>query len=203
MASEETGNGRSGADAPLTGILRDLQRTGHGDRVSVGDVVDSFQHRPVGVLLAVFGLISALPVIGAIPGVSILTASLVLLAVGQAVVGGGTPWLPETVRRREIGHDKLDRAAEKSRPWVEKIDRLLKPRLTVLVGSPVMRWIAIAMAALLALTFYPLAFVPWGVTPPSLGVLAIGLGLMASDGVLILLGYVLAAVTVYIGFMAL
>jgi hypothetical protein len=56
---------------------------------------------------------------------------------------------------------------------------------------------------MLAVRFYPLAFVRFGVTAPALGVLALGLGLMACDGVLVLVGYALAAVTGYVLFTSL
>jgi hypothetical protein len=189
--------------APLSSVLDDLERSGRDDAVSIGEVLDAFQHRSFGVLLTLFGLIAALPVIGDIPGMSILTGSLILLVIGQSLVGGGTLWMPDFVRRREISRDKFDRSLQKSRPWIGWVDRLLKPRLTALAAGRTKRWIIAAAAALLAVTFYPLAFVPFGVTAPSLGVLALGLGLMACDGLLVLVGYVLAAVTAYILFTSL
>lgn len=141
--------------------------------------------------------------IGDIAGMSILTGSLILLVIGQSMVGGGTLWMPDFVRRREISRDKFDRSLQKSRPWIGWVDGLLKPRLTALAAGRTKRWIIAAAAALLAVTFYPLAFVPFGVTAPALGVLALGLGLMACDGLLVLVGYVLAAVTAYILFTSL
>lgn len=40
-----------------------------------------------------------------------------------------------------------------------------------------------------------LAVVPYGVTAPALGLLALGLGLMNSDGLMVVIGYSLAVVT--------
>jgi hypothetical protein len=106
--------------------------------------------------------------------------------------------MPDFVRRREIGREKFDRAIERTRPWVGRVDRLLKPRLTALVAGRARRRTVAAAAALLAVTFYPLNFVPYAVTAPALGVLALGLGLMACDGLMVLLGYGCAAVTAYL-----
>ena len=58
MASEE---------APLATVLDELQHSGREKAVSIGDVLDAFQHRSLGVLLTLFGLLAALPIIGDIP----------------------------------------------------------------------------------------------------------------------------------------
>lgn len=188
----------AGEDAPLSHVIEDLDGSGRNEAVSVGELLQTFEHRSLGVLLTVFGLIASLPVIGGIPGMSILTGTLILIAVGQAALGGGSLWMPAFVRRREISREKVKKAVEKSRPWVERVDHLLKPRLGALVDRRAQHAIIAIAAALLALTFYPLAIVPWGVTAPALGVLALGLGLMACDGLFVLIGYACAAVTAYL-----
>lgn len=184
-------------DTPMSHVLDELERTGHESAVSVGDVTDAFQHRSLGVLLTVFSLIAALPVIGGIPGMSILTGTLILIAVGQSFAGDGSLWLPKGLRRREMDRGKFKQGLEKARPWLRWIDRLIKPRLTGLSSGRLNRWIISAVAALMTVTFYPLAFVPWGVTAPALGVLALGLGLMGCDGLFVLVGYAFVAATGY------
>lgn len=188
----------SAEDAPFSSVLDDLERSGDEQSVSAGEVIDAFQHRSLGVLMTVFSLIAAIPIIGGIPGMSIVTGTLVLIAIGQSFVGGGTLWMPDAVRRREMEREKFDKALKKSRPWLEWVDRLLRPRLPALSAGRANRWIISIAAALLAVTFYPLAFVPWGVTAPALGVLAFGLGLMACDGLFVLVGYAFSAVTIYV-----
>ena len=190
-------------EAPLGSVLDDLEQSGGDEAASIGQVLDAFQHRSLGVLLTFFGLIAALPIIGDIPGVSILIGTLILIVVAESLFGRGTLWMPDFVRRREISRGKFDKGIRKARPWVEWVDRLLKPRLEALAAGRTNRWIIILAAAILAVTFYPLAFVPFGVTAPALGVLALGLGLMACDGLLVLVGYALAAVTGYVLFTSL
>jgi len=185
-------------DAPLSGILDDLERTGDGKSVSAGDVIEAFQHRSLGVMMAVFGLIAAMPIIGGIPGVSIVIGSLILIAIGQTALGGGTLWMPNIVRQQEFQRDKFNDALQMSRPWIAWVDHLVRPRLSMLAAGPINRWIISLAAALLAFTFYPLEIVPWGVTVPALGILAFGLGLMACDGLFVLLGYVFSAGTAYL-----
>ncbi len=184
-------------DAPIRHVLDDLQGGGHDDVVSVGDITGMFQHRSLGVLLTVFSLLAALPVIGGIPGMSILTGSLILIAIVQSLIGRGELWLPQSVRRREINRKKFERGIAKARPWLQWLDHLVSPRLSMLASGRVNRWIISAVAALLAITFYPMAVVPWGVTVPALGILFFGLGLMGGDGLFVLLGYAFAVGTGY------
>ena len=186
------------SEAPLSSVLAELGETGAPEAVSAGDVVEVFQHRSLGFLLTLFGLISALPIVGAIPGISILVATLIVVVIVQSFVGGGSLWLPRFIRHRKLERRRFERSIEKARPWVEWIDGLLKPRLIAVVGGRTQRWTISAAAMLLALAYYPLAFVPWGVTAPALGVLAFGLGMMTCDGVLVLFGYGLSAVTAYV-----
>ncbi len=187
---------QSAEPTSLSGVLEDLERCGHDDAVSVGDVLDAFAHRSLGFLITVFALIAAIPVIGAIPGVSILTGSLILIAIFQSVAGGKALWAPGFVRRREIDRDTYRNGLERGRRWLGRIDRVLKPRLRPLVATAPARAILIASAAAMAVTFYPLAFVPWGVTVPALGALAVGLALLSGDGLLALVGYLLGGSTV-------
>jgi hypothetical protein len=181
-------------------VLDKLSEADSGEAVSVGDVLGALQDRSLGVLLAALGLLAAIPIIGAIPGVSILVALMVLAVVAQSMLGGGELWAPEFVRARKIDDEKYQSALEKVRPYTDWIDRRLSRRLTVLVEGAAPRKIAAVAAAVLALAMIPLAIVPWGVQAPATGILAFGLALMRRDGLFALLGYVFAAITVWVFF---
>jgi hypothetical protein len=49
------------------------------------------------------------------PGASILTGTLILLAMGQSLGGGDALWMPDFVHRREINREKFDGGIEKAR----------------------------------------------------------------------------------------
>lgn len=184
--------------APISDVLDDLAHASDGKSVSAGQVIDSFQHRSLGVMMTVLGLITSMPVIGGIPGVSVVTGTLILIAIGQSLAGGGALWMPEFVRKQEFQRDKFNQAIQKTRPWIRRVDCLVRSRLTFLACGPISHWVICVAAAFLALTFYPLELIPWGVTVPALGVLAFGLGLMARDGLFVLLGYAFSAGTGYL-----
>ncbi|WP_161624040.1 exopolysaccharide biosynthesis protein [Methylohalobius crimeensis] len=185
-------------EAPLNSVLDEIKRSGGEDTVSLGEVLDAFQHRSLGVLLTTFGVLAAVPVIGGIPGAPAVLAALIVISVVQSLVGKGSLWMPRFLRNRKIGRDKLERGIEAARPWLGRIDTVVNRRLTLLSAGWTNRLIISLAAALLALSFFPLGFIPYGTTAPSLGIVMLGLGLMARDGLLVLVGYTLAGVTVYI-----
>jgi len=189
---------RNGEENTLQRVLDDLENTGGTDAVTVGDVIDGLEGHHLGFLLTLLGLIVVMPIIGGIPGAAILCATLVLLAIGSAHVGGKALRAPSFVRRRKIGRRRFDRGIERVRPWVRRVDRLIRPRLAVLTAGRPQRLIMSAAAAVLALALSPLAFVPFGANAPGAGIMALGLALMTGDGVFALLGYALAGLTVYL-----
>jgi hypothetical protein len=182
----------------LEDLLDRMLEAHRGRRVAVGDVLDALASRSTGVLMAGLGLVALIPVIGAVPGVSIAVAVLVLATLAQDAAGrrrGGGFWLPGFLRRREADYDRFRSGVERLRPTARRIDRRLRPRLTVLTtGGPAQAALGLA-AALLALSMIPLALVPWGVAAPSAGLVALGLAMTTRDGAPALIGYALAAVT--------
>lgn len=190
------GESRAGA---LEELLNGLNEAGE-DEVSVDAIVDAFEQHSIGALISVIALISALPIVGGIPGVTLITATLILLVIGQSLVRRrGGIWVPRFLGRRSISADKLEKAIETARPWVRRIDRWMYPRLEFLTRGRVRRLVITVAIILLTLSFYPLNFIPYAVSAPSLGVLAFGLALMTGDGFLALFGYLMAAATLGIG----
>jgi hypothetical protein len=189
----------------LGSVLDRLKNADHGDAMSVGDVLKALQDRSLGVVIVALSLIVALPIVGAIPGVSITIAILLLIAIGQATLrgSGGGLWLPSFIRKREIEDEKFDRGVDKIRPYTDWLDRQLRPRLEVLTDNRAARIVIVLATVILSISLIPLAVVPWGVTAPALGLVALGLALMTRDGLMALVGYGFAAVTVWVALYAL
>jgi hypothetical protein len=83
MANQKTGDDVE----VLTSIIDRLQAQADGPSISVDEIVRAFEDRGIGALCAVIGLVAAAPIVGAIPGVSIVTGTLVLLCAAQFVFG--------------------------------------------------------------------------------------------------------------------
>ena len=172
----------------ISALFEDAAR--HQEEVSVADLVERLDRRTFGPLLLLAGLMAVSP-LGAIPGMSIVTATLIVLIAGQALFRPWA-WLPRRLLDFRFGAEKLQAAAERSRPWLTWIERPFHPRLTFLVDAPAFQLTA-ALCVILALTFYPLALVPMGVSVPGTAVIAFALGWTMRDGALVAIGLVMAA----------
>ncbi|MEC9431700.1 MAG: exopolysaccharide biosynthesis protein [Pseudomonadota bacterium] len=179
----------------LVEVLDRIGEAGSDGEVTVNEVLDGFSGRSLGVMLTALGLIAAMPIIGDIPGMSMLTGALILAALIRQWATGRGIRAPGRVGRRGVEAERMEKALDRARPWAARVDRLLKPRLTVLTSGPAARAALAVAAGAMALTFFPLAFVPFGVKAPALAVLAFGLARMTRDGYAAAAGYALAVVT--------
>ncbi|WP_237673918.1 exopolysaccharide biosynthesis protein [Vreelandella profundi] len=163
-------------------------------QVSVNDVVYAVGRRSFGPLLLVAGLITLAPIIGDIPGMPTLMAVLVLLVSGQLLAGREAFWLPNWLLKRSLSREKFDKAIK----WMKKparwIDGLLRVRLPWLTGYIGIRVTAV-VCLLIALAMPPMEFIPFSANGAGLALTLLGLGLVARDGVALLLGFALFGAT--------
>jgi hypothetical protein len=179
---------------PVESVVDNLQETAesNGDeQISVGEVVDSFGRRSYGPLLAVPALIALIPVIGGIPGVSIITATIILFVCVQMLIWNEGVWLPERLRQLHLPANKVSQGAKQSKSWVSWSDGFIAPRLKFL-SQPPCSYITPVVCTALAISMYPLALVPMGVAPPAAAILFLAIGIVAGDGALLLVGYAAA-----------
>lgn len=154
--------------------------------VRVGDVLRAAGSRTFGPLLLVVGLFSISPAT-IVPGMTWLTAAIALLLALQMTVGASHPWLPRNVIEACLSPATVRKASESVEPWAKRIDRYLKPRLTILAEKPFLNFAGLMIAAAALVTF-PLGLIPVAPVAPGLAITLIGLGLFIRDGVLLLFG---------------
>ncbi|MEO1103221.1 MAG: exopolysaccharide biosynthesis protein [Devosia sp.] len=174
----------------LVDLLDRIKEKTDGEEVSIGELVEALGRRAFGSLIVITALIAVLPT-GAIPGMSILTGTIMLLLSVQILIGRNRIWLPKVLTERAMPRSKLISGIDRIHHTAERVDRLLGPRLTALVEPPFVQAVA-AIGILVSLSMYPLALVPFGAFPAGLSLLVIGLGLAVRDGLLIALGLSLA-----------
>lgn len=172
-------------DQSLSTLLNQLAETTTEEKVSVGDMLDTLDARSFGPILLVLSLIALSP-IGAIPGVGIITASLIILISAQLPFRS-RPWVPRFLRRLSLSRQRMQAGIEKSRPWVEWFENGVHERWTTLTGR-YSQYVIAGLSIPLALSFFPLGLVPFGVALPSGVLILLSLGLTARDGVLVAAG---------------
>lgn len=181
----------------LGDLLDDLDDEVEGDdSLSVQDMLDAFGSRSFGPLLALPGLVGLSPV-GAVPGAPAVIAVFVVLVAVQHAVGLDHPWLPKKLTERSVPKAKWDKARDRVRPWLTRVDALIQPRLEWLTGSIVQRIIAAVVIAL-AVSMFPLGFIPFAVAAPAGAILLFGLAISARDGLAVVLALLATAGTGYL-----
>jgi hypothetical protein len=104
----------------------------------------------------------------------------------QLVAGRRRVWLPRPMRERSIAHADFARILGHAMPTLERLERLLRPRLQVFsrVPGPCLIGFAILLLALMLALPVPLTNIPLAVA-----IILLALGLIARDGLVIVLGY--------------
>jgi hypothetical protein len=179
------------ADLPLSDLF--LRLAEHPEpRITVGEIAEIFGGRAMGGLLLIFGLACTLPLPPG--GTTIFGAPLVLLA-PQLAIGARAPWLPAKVRAAAIDTDALRNALPKALPWLKRVEAVSRPRLTFLFGAVGERLIGLICTVLALVLILP---IPLGNILPAAAVTVLSLALVQRDGVVALLGYVLAGSSIAI-----
>lgn len=185
----------------LSQILSNLVDDTKGEKVTLGELFDTLDQRSYGPLLLLPALIAVAPT-GAIPGMSIVTGSIIALFAVQLLIGKSHPWLPERLERFEFSRKTLSRSVDKAMPWVKAVESHLRRRFTLLAEPPANRIVAL-LCLLLALTMFPLALLPFAVAVPGTAIMFFALGLTTRDGLLILAGFVFSAAAIALTYWAL
>lgn len=156
------------------------------DTLTLGEILESVGRRSYGPLLLVIGLFAISPAT-IVPGMTWLAAALTLLVAGQMALGLPRIWLPKKALQAQLPRDAVRSGIEKGRGAAKVIDRLLKPRLTFLSKPPFVNVVALMVIAAALITF-PLGLIPFAPLAPGLAVVFFGLGMVARDGLWLLLG---------------
>ena len=188
-------------DASIQDILDELcdEAQGAGDP-TVGKLIEAIDNRSFAPLFIVLPLIGLTP-LAAAPTMPTLLALLIGLMAVQMVLGRDHLWLPDWLRKREIGSDRMMSAVDKLRPVARHLDQWLGRRLAALVDKRSFQ-IAGVLILILCLVVPPLELVPGAAALPMLAITLFGLALFFRDGVVMLVAYLLAA-TAFLSLMGL
>jgi hypothetical protein len=171
-------------------VLRDLAE-GEGERVTFREILTTLRHRAFGFTLLIFALPCCLPMPPGIPtvcGAAIVIIALNLIGARQRL------WLPGVIANKSIARADLRRIVERLAPYLQRVERLCKPRLP-LVTEPVGKiLIGIVIFALGVIMILPIPFL--GNMPPGFAASVIAFGMTERDGLIVLIGTVVSAVAI-------
>jgi len=181
-------------------LLRDFLASHSEPRISLGALRDALGDRGFGVLRFIFALPNLVPV--NIPLLSaVLGLPLVLLA-AQLSYGRHKPWFPDWLTAQSFPRQGFSNVVLRALPFLERTERLLRPRLTMLLSWTGERVIGVAILILALVLTLPIPFANW---LPACAISIIALAILEKDGLAVLVGIavgvasLLVAATVVIG----
>jgi hypothetical protein len=131
-----------------------------------------------------------------VPGVSTVFGVVIIL-IGIGVTLNRVPWLPHMVMEREFKTIDLIPALQKGAQLFTRLDKWVRPRLRILThGVTVNRFNGLVLTLGGVLLLFPLGLVPLSNTLPALVILFLAIGILQRDGLFIIFGYGMLAVTV-------
>ena len=165
----------------------------HNGELSLGIVVESIGHRSFGPLLLIIGLTLSSPLSG-IPGLTSISAAFIMLIAAQMLIGRRYFWLPHWLLDRSLNSRQVMTTVRWLMPSARMIDRLTRPRWLFLVsrsGS----YMTAALCVCIAMIMPMFELVPFSASAVGVALAALGLALVAQDGLLALIAFAVIGAT--------
>lgn len=177
-------------------VLRELAEE-EGERVTFREITLGLKHRAFGFTLLIFALPCCLPMPPGIPtvcGIALVIIALNLIAARQRL------WLPGVIADKSVSRADLRRIVARATPYLERLEKVCKPRLGIVTDSVGKVLIGIVIFALGAIMILPIPFV--GNMPPGLAATVIAIGMTERDGLVVLIGTVASGVAIAVASVA-
>jgi hypothetical protein len=174
----------------MASLLKQLP-DGLPEKITLEGLLEKLGDQAIAFVLLVFSIPAIIPTPG-IPAGMIFGTALAILSL-QIIFGSRKLVLPGFLGRLSVSRSIIELTAEKAAPRLAKLEALLRPRGHVLaehVSPAAIGVVIFLMAVLIALP------IPFGNMLPGLSVLAIALGLAQRDDVAVLIGLLLAILSV-------
>jgi hypothetical protein len=176
----------------ISSILRRLTEPGRGERISLHEAIDELGDRAYGLMLLTLALPMAVP-LSAIPGVSTIFGVPLILISAQLMLGRDQPWLPHWLGAKSLARADLGRMLDKALPWLERCERVMRPRLGALVAPAAERVIGAIAAFMAVIMSLPIVL---GNQPPAVAIGLFALAIIEKDGLFAILGVAASVISV-------
>ena len=168
-------------------VLTELAQGWPHERISLGDIVEGLADRGFAILMLLLALPTTLPV--APPGLSAAFGIPLAAIAAQLAWGSNRPWLPRVLLRRSFAAADFRRMISRAMPLLQRMERVLRPRLPFLTGWVQERLIGAACTVLGVLLASP---VPLTNIPLSFAIVFLALGVLSRDGLALIAGLVIS-----------
>jgi len=178
-------------------VLRDLVDEGQSERVTFREILVELRHRAVGFALLIFALPCCLPMPPGIP--TVCGVALVIIA-ANLIAGRQRLWLPRAITDKSVSRADLKRMVDRWLPYLERLERVCKPRFPIVTEPFAKILIGIVIFALGFVMILPIPFL--GNMPPGFAASVIAIGMTERDGLVVLIGAAVSAVAIAVASVA-
>jgi hypothetical protein len=185
------GEDHASPDFRLSALLAEIAEGPEEDRISIGDLLGLLKRRALGALIFIFAVPVALPLP---PGVSTVFGAPLLFLTAQLMLGM-KPWLPGIITNRSLKRSEFKKIITTVSPWLHRAENVMKPRLSFVGQRPFVYLLGLMCLVLSTILFLP---IPLGNMLPAFAVSIIALGLLARDGVWMMIGMVTGIVAIVV-----
>ena len=169
---------------PFSKVIEDIGAK-DDPKLYLGELVNAFGERAFGAMLLFFGLLNV--AVGALPGTTTVLGAPMLLMGVQLLTRRDQLWMPRWLLSRAIERATYRTAVGRLLKPLRWVERLAKPRLSVMTSEASEMLIGAACVVLAAILMLP---IPGGNLAPSLIMALFGFGLLQRDGLMILVAWV-------------
>lgn len=170
----------------ITKILHTFLKSMKKEHFTLYDFVEELKDRSFGVLLLIFAIPNAC-LLASIPGVSIFFGIILIFVSIQMMLRREKAWFPKFIINQKLSKKHFESVLNIFNPYLVKIEKVLKPRFSLLTAMFLERFLGFVclIHGILITLPIPMANFLCGVA-----LVFFALGMIAKDGVFILIGYI-------------
>jgi hypothetical protein len=163
-------------------LIRDIK----AEKLSLFEIINKLEDAGFAFLMIMFCAPMLIPTPG-MPGISQSFGAVLAILSWQIIVGRKTVWMPEFLGKKQLSKKTLDFVIDKIMPYIIKIERILKPRITWLAGDS--GRVLFGIIGLICVIPIVLPF-PFSNTLPAFAICFMALGLLERDGLFAIFGII-------------
>lgn len=172
-------------------LVHDFVQKHEQSSFTLYELMEILQERSFGLLLLLMALPNAL-MISSIPGISSFFGIILMLVSLQMIQSRHILWFPPSLAQKKFSRESLESILKRSHSYLHPIEKHLKSRWHFLTSSCFERVLGVVCLIHSILIALP---IPLGNFLPGIVLIFISLGILAKDGVYILIGLILSLVT--------
>ena len=169
-----------------------------GDQITLRELLALVGEQGLLVFCAILAMPFLLPV--SLPFMSTALGAPMLF-IGYAVTMNRVPWLPNRLLDHALPSSTVQHVLERAAQAADRFEHLVRPRLLGLTATPAVNAVHGAMLVVVVVALMaPLPLIPLANTLPGVAIILLCLGMAERDGVLLLIGHLVALLSVlYVG----